>query len=520
MALGPVIFLAMLTLLHQPLMVSDDTDPETLDRIQAHKNRMTHEMGRLQAEFDLPAKDRTSDGLDDVVLTLLLLLSIPILLVKYIIYSKEEELSDYSTTDSYGSATDSYGSATDSYGSATDSYGSSTIEQDDNTEPDMCRSNQPMLEMLCDCHVQMETGDRISTCDFVTSFVDHLLEVWRRTLPYWNTLPLLEKCIGVGSAFEGWHTQVSQAYTVLVPLLPPKGHSFQIETSDSEGALSRHGRISVETECVCKRERLPRDGVCALHHPKRQLSDGTQVLCRGSHLDAEKTIHWFQKLVAKAWCDLYQSYNLDLVPQPSDTACCLKLGFRSGKSISIDIILGVQQGDSSVFLVTQDSEMDRAAGTIWRETFAVQELLFFKWVRRRLPEDNCHLKCLQILINFRESRSSYRNPVLTNYHLKTSLMHLLLLRSPLAWQREYFQVALQDVISYLYTALQRKDLKHFLIGNHSLPIHISLPWAFLSAAPPNLFAPLGADPDLHAEAMKEFIEVAQLVQEERINLEE
>uniref|UniRef100_A0ABM5EQ82 Inositol 1,4,5-trisphosphate receptor-interacting protein-like 1 n=1 Tax=Pogona vitticeps TaxID=103695 RepID=A0ABM5EQ82_9SAUR len=509
MALGPLIFLAVLALVHHPLMVSDDTDPATVDRLQEHEHRMKQEMGRLQVEYDqkewswdprqswehwtssdLPAEDGTWDGWHYVALIILILFG-------YSQYSVEKEPSDDSSTDSSGSTITT----------------EEENDDDDEAEPDIYGSNRLMLERFYNRHVKMETGDLNSTCDFVTSFVDRLLEACRRALPDQNALPLLENCIGVGSAFEGWHTQLSKTYTVLVPVLPPRGRSFQIETSDPEGTLSRHGRILVKMECTCKRERLLGDVVCLLHHPKRQPSDGTQVLCTGSLLDAEKTIHWFQELVAKAWNEIYQSYSLDLVSQPSNTACRLKLGFRSGKSISIDIILGVQQGDSSVFLVTQGGEMDRTPSIIWREIFAVQELLFFEWVRRRLPEDSCHLKCLQLLTYFRESRSSERKPVLTDYHFKTSLMHLLLLRSPSAWEPENFGPALRDILSYLHTALQRKHLPHFMIGNHSLPIRIPLPRDLRSAAPRNLFEPLAADPGLHAEALKEFAEVAECVED-------
>ncbi|XP_053257496.1 inositol 1,4,5-trisphosphate receptor-interacting protein-like 1 [Podarcis raffonei] len=513
MALGPLIFLAVLALVHHPLMVSDHTDSATLDRLQEHEKLMKTEMGRLQTEFDqkgwswdpkqsredwvttdLAAEDGTWDGWHYVGLVILILFGC-------CRHTIEKE---------------------PSYDSSTDCSSTTTNEEDyDDTdmEPEYDESKQKMLETFYDQHVDLETSDLTSMCDFVETFVNDLLEACRGALPYQNTLPVLENCIGVDSAFEGWHTQKpSKAFRVLVPVLPPKGHSFHIETSESEGAPSTHGHILVETECVCKRERLLGDVVCFLHHPEQELSSDKQgiflihVLCTSFHLDVEKTIHWFQGLVGKAWPSIQPKYNLDLVPQPSNKTCRLKLAFRSGRSISVDIILGVQQGDSLVFLATQPAEMDRLTGTVWQKSFAVQELLFFKWVSQRVPEESCHLKCLQIIIYFKESSPSEgKNMVLTNYHYKTCLMHLLLFQPPLDWGPESSARRLQDILLYMHTALQEIYLQHFLIGNISLPIQIPMPKALRSATPVNLFRHLAEDPNLHAKAMKEFAEVVQPV---------
>ncbi|XP_062995528.1 inositol 1,4,5-trisphosphate receptor-interacting protein-like 1 [Elgaria multicarinata webbii] len=510
MFLGPLIFLAALALVHHPLMVSDHTDSATLNRLQEHEKLLKNEMGRLQVELDqmgwswnpkqsredwvttdLAAEDGTWDGWHYVGLIILILFGC-------CRHSMEKE---------------------PNYDSSTDSSSTTTNEDYDDTdmEPESYEPKQKLLAAFYDHYLEVETSDLSSMCDFVESFVNDLLEVCRSALPYQNTFPLLENCIGVDSAFEGWHTKVSKPFSVLVPILPPKGHSFHIETSDSEGAPSKHGHILVEMECMCKRERLLGDVVCFLHHPEQEVSKDKQgaflmhVLCTSSHLDVEKTIQWFQSLVDKAWDSIYQKYNLDLLPQPSNTTCRLKLAFRSGRSISIDIILGVQQGDSLVFLATRDAERDRLTGTVWQRTFVIQELLFFKWVSQRAPEESCHLKCLQILIYFRESRPLDKNAVLTNYHYKTCLMHLLLLQPLSDWEPENVGSRLQDILLFMHTALREKYLEHFLIGNISLPIQIPIPKALRSAAPLNLFEHLTQDSRLHPEAMKEFVEVVEQV---------
>uniref|UniRef100_A0A670IR70 ITPRIP like 1 n=1 Tax=Podarcis muralis TaxID=64176 RepID=A0A670IR70_PODMU len=490
MALAPLIFLAVLALVHHPLMVSDHTDLATLDRLQEREKLMKTEMGRLQTEVDQKgwswdprqsredwvttdpaAEDGTWDGWHYVALVILILFGCCGRTIE-----KEP---------GYDWSTDSSSSTT---------FGEEDYDDTD-TESECDESKQKMLETFCDQHVELETSGLTSTCDFVETFVNDLLEACRGALPYQNIHPVLENCIGVDSAFEGWHTQTpSKAFRVLVPVLPPKGHSFHIETSESEGAPSTHGHILVETECVCKRERFLGDVVCFLHHPEQELSSGKQgiflfhVLCTSFHLDVEKTIHWFQGLVGKAWPSIQPWYNFDLVPQPSNSTCRLKLVYQSGTSISVDIILGVQQGDSLVFLTTQPAEMDRLTGTVWQKSYAVQELLFFQWVSLRVPEESCHLKCLQIIIYFKESSPSEgKNMVLTNYHYKTCLMHLLLSQPPLDWGPESSAQRLQDILLYMHTALQERYLQHFVIGNISLPIRIPMPNVLRRATPVNLF---------------------------------
>ncbi|KAL8181699.1 UNVERIFIED_CONTAM: hypothetical protein K2H54_021890 [Gekko kuhli] len=503
---GPLIFLAVLTVVHQPLMVSDHTDLATLNRLQDHEERMNQEMELLQTEFeqkgwtlellqtpnvsvmtDQPMDDETWDVQHYAILLFFLMCYM---------YSLEEEPSDDSDTSSSTNGEE---------------------EEDPDMESETSGNRQKILEAFCDRHTDVDTSDLTHMCDFVESFVNDLLEACQNDLPYQNTLPLLANCIGVDSAFEGWHTQQSKAFSVLVPVVPPKGHSFHLETSGSEGTSSKHGHILVEMECVCKRERLRGDVIC-FPHPEQKLSKDKRgaflmhALCTSSHLDVDKTLHWFQSLVRKAWKNISYKYNLELLPKPSNTACKLNLALRSGKTISVDIILGVPQGDSLVFLATQGAEMDCSAGTGWQRTFAIQELLFFERVNQQAPEGSCHLKCLQIIIFLKESNpSDGKNPVLADYHYKTCLMHLLLFRPLSDWAREDIVQRLQDILLFMRTALQEKCLKHFLIGNVSLPIQIPMPKALRTAVPVNLFKHLAQDPNLHAEAMREFVEVVRQV---------
>ncbi|XP_029139094.1 inositol 1,4,5-trisphosphate receptor-interacting protein-like 1 [Protobothrops mucrosquamatus] len=507
MAIVPLLFLAALALVHHPLLVNDITDLATLNRLQEHETRLTTEMGRLQVEMDqknwnwdlkqnreqwitedVEAGGGTWDGWPYVGLVIILLFGC-------CRRTAEKEPNDDSSTDS----------------SSTTTNGEDF--EDTDQEPEDYQSKQKLLEAFYEQQIETGTGDMPSLCDFVEMLVNDLIEESRN-----QNLLLLENCIGVGSAFEGWSTEASKTFCILVPILPPKGHSFHIETSDSEGAPGKHGHILVEAECLCKRERLLGDVVCSLHHPERELSQEEQskslmhVLCTSSHLDGEKTIQWFQALVNKVWDALAQKYNLSLTIQNSNKTCRLKLELQSRKEIFIDILLGVQQGDSLIFLTTQDGQKGSPNGMVWHRSFAVQELLFFKWVSQRAPKDSCHLKCLQILIFFRESSTpDKKNPVLTNYHYKTCLMHLLLFRPLSYWEPEQIAQRLQDLLLHMNTALEQKYLEHFLIGNISLPIQIPLPKSLRSAVPFNLFEYLAQDPRLHAKAINEFVQVVEQV---------
>lgn len=505
MLLGPLIFLAALTLVHHPLMVNDHTDMATLNRIQDHEKRMKQEMELLQTESDQKGwtleglrtpKDwvTTDQPMEDDTLNMWHCAIILFFLACYI-YASEKEPSDDSTTDT-----------------------SSSTSGDDDDDTDMETETSCNMQKALEAFYDRNISDLTDMCDFVTSFVNDLLEACWNDLPYQNTLPPLANCIGVDSAFEGWHTQESKAFSILVPVMPPKGYSFHVETSDCEGTSSKHGHILVEMECICKRERLLGDVVCFLHHPEQKLNEDEQgpflmhVLCTSSHLDVDRTIQWFQSLVKKAWKNIRHKYNLDLLPQPSKTSCKLKLAFRSGRTISVDIILGVQQGDSLLFLATQGAETDGSAGTIWQMTFAIQELLFFNWISQRAPEESCHLKCLQVIICLKESiPSNGKSPVLTDYHYKTCLMHLLLFQPLSDWDREYLAQRLKDILLFMHNALEDKWLEHFLIGNISLPVQIPMPKALRTAAPVNLFKHLAQDPNLHAEAIRELEKVVEQV---------
>ncbi|KAM6392614.1 inositol 1,4,5-trisphosphate receptor-interacting protein-like 1 [Pluvialis apricaria] len=265
-------------------------------------------------------------------------------------------------------------------------------------------------------------------------------------------------------------------------------------------------RVRVELECTCTREQLVENTGCFLHHPKEELSRNPAAsllgsLCTGSYLDVQKTARWFQNLVRSAWEEMPQSHRYSMEVRPSSRSCMLQLTTASGRRLFVEMVFGVQQGDSDIFLSSQTTEASFTPSTTWAESCAVAEVKVFRHMARQAPHDTFHLKCLQlfdgILVGTGFSMSI----------LKTVAMHLLNTIPPESWSRREFLVRLQDILWYLHGCLEDKRLDHFFFGNENIPEDIILPPDFQTAEPLNLFQHLVQDPSAHTHAVREFNEL-------------
>ncbi|KAM9054205.1 inositol 1,4,5-trisphosphate receptor-interacting protein-like 1 isoform 2-T3 [Megaptera novaeangliae] len=294
---------------------------------------------------------------------------------------------------------------------------------------------------------------------------------------------------------------------------PAPGTMFVLEMRDL--ALGRRcGCVLVESECVCKREKLLGDVLCLVHHHRDHSallgkcnSSIKAALCTGSYLDVCKTVQWFRNMVGNAWALVAHKYDFKLSLPPSTTSCKLRLDYRSGRFLSIRLVLGVQREDTLVYLVSQAPDQEQFTSVDWPESFAACEHLFLKLVGRFAPENTCHLKCLQIILSLRDLQSlpqGASHPILTSYHFKTALMHLLLQLPLTDWQHGMLSQRLQDILWFLGRGLQRRSLHHFLIGNTFLPLTIPIPKTFRNAEPVNLFQHLVLNPMAHSQAVEEF----------------
>ncbi|RLW03218.1 hypothetical protein DV515_00006571 [Chloebia gouldiae] len=158
--------------------------------------------------------------------------------------------------------------------------------------------------------------------------------------------------------------------------------------------------VRVELLCTCMREQLWEDMLCFLHHPEEELRRKQEpsllyTLCTGSYLDVENTVQWFCQFVRVACLHLPQSPHWHLMLQPSSHSCKLQLS-KDMEIFVAEKILGVQQGDSDIFVGSQPSQAG-VPSTVWPETCAVAEATFFRHISRQFPQDSWHCRCLQLL---------------------------------------------------------------------------------------------------------------------------
>ncbi|NWX19106.1 IPIL1 protein, partial [Aegotheles bennettii] len=316
--------------------------------------------------------------------------------------------------------------------------------------------------------------------------------------------PMLQHAIKVGSAFEGWNPYENDiTYCLFVPLSPPLGHTFHLERGTDEETLARNFRIRVELVCTCTWHQLPGEMLCFLHNPQEELRRNQQhpsllgTLCTSSYLDVEKTARWFRQLVKACWKILPESSICCLNMLPSRRSCKFQVKKNNGKSLTIELMFGVQQGDSDIFVSNQSIEAI-IPSTTWPESYAVAESKFFKHMARRALRDSFHLKCLRLCTHILVGTG------FSSYTLKTVVMHLLTTTPMSDWHRRDFLLRLQHIMWYLRCCLEQRCLEHFFFGNEKVPEEISLPLDLQMAKPLNLFHHLAQDPAAHAEALLEF----------------
>ncbi|RLW10288.1 hypothetical protein DV515_00001891 [Chloebia gouldiae] len=324
--------------------------------------------------------------------------------------------------------------------------------------------------------------------------------------------PVLEPVIGVGSACEGWspHKEEDVVYCMFVPLKPPHGHAFHLEADSMGETPQRSMRIRVELVCTCTGEQPDQNTLCFLHHSEEELKRNQaasllHTLCTGPYLDGEKIALWFQTFVISAWSVVPQSRHYSMKVLPSCRSCKMKLMKASGRSLFVETVFGVQQGDSDIFLSSQPTEAQLPPSTTWLESYAVAEAKFFRNVAMQAPPRSCHLKCLRLYARLLQGSG------LSVYALKTTVMHLLTLIPLSEWQHKYFMMRVDDIMCYLRCCLEEKRLKHFFFDNEDMPKEISLPPALHEAQAVNLFHHLAQDPVAQAEALKEFDDLQSTV---------
>ncbi|XP_074151624.1 inositol 1,4,5-trisphosphate receptor-interacting protein [Sminthopsis crassicaudata] len=369
------------------------------------------------------------------------------------------------------------------------------------------------------------TGDAVRTREFVEGFVDDLLEALRSVCNRDSDMEV-EDFIGVGSMYENWRVDKPLLCDLFVPFTPPEPYRFRPEvwciSKSVPLDLQGYGQIKVglinedSVGCICGKTKLGEDLLCLLHSKNKMgsSSEMEDLLCfkDSPFLDMDQVMKWFQTALTRAWQQISHKYEFDLAFGHLDTPGSLKIKFRSGKFIPFNLIPVVQCEDSDLYFV---SHFPRgrpvgapASSTHWFLSFAVYERHFLKMITKALPENSCHLSCLQIA-SFLLTKQNRLTGVsaLNSYHLKTALLHLLLARSASDWGPGHLESRLNDLLRFLEKSLLEKKLYHFFVGNQKVPATMGIPELFRQAEPLNLFCPFVLQRSLYQKTLDSFYEM-------------
>lgn len=374
--------------------------------------------------------------------------------------------------------------------------------------------------------IQSVTSEIARNRELVEGFADDLLEALRSVCNRDADMEV-EESIGVGSMYENWRVQKPLACDFIVPFSPPEPYGFKLETwLSGESVLpdkQGYGMIKIcradenSTGCICDKTKLGEDLLCLLHSKMNQARHNNHVedlLCYkdSRYLDGDQVMTWFQVALTKAWNKISHKYEFNLTFNLLDSPGALKLKFRSGKTIAFNLTPVVQFVDSDVYFISHFPCSGLAEGSTssihWFLTFAVYEKRYIQFVSKLLPANSCHLNCLQILSFLHGKQCSLTGTSsLTNYHLKTVMLHLLQTHPSSNWAPDFLEVRLQDVLKFLEKSLQEKRLYHFFIGNRNLPEELGIPVVFQKAEPMNLFRPFVLQRSAYRKTMDTFHEM-------------
>ncbi|XP_072246971.1 inositol 1,4,5-trisphosphate receptor-interacting protein [Leuresthes tenuis] len=384
--------------------------------------------------------------------------------------------------------------------------------------------DKDILRNFCDKCTYSSGHENWRVREFVEGFADDLLESLRSMCDREADMEVGD-FVGIGSMFESWTVCKPLMCDLIVPFSPPDPHSFQYHlwcspSSDLPPDMQGCGKIKVtrfgETEegCLCGSANLGEDMLCLLH----SRNDATKVshtpdelLCsKNTHfLAKDQVMRWFQISVTKAWGCISHKYDFEVTFRKLDAAGALKIRFRSGKVIVLNIIPVVQLDDTDAYFVSHfPSDCDSCPDPYWHLSLAVYERNLLKYFAKCLPQNSCHLHCIQIVTFLHRKQSGLTGKsALTSYHLKTALLHLLLSKRTSAWGAESLELRLQDVLSFLQRSLYEKRLHHALIGNCKVPEEVQVPEIIRKAEPINLFRPLVLQRELYAATVRHFQEM-------------
>ncbi|XP_077639973.1 inositol 1,4,5-trisphosphate receptor-interacting protein-like 1 [Lonchura striata] len=502
--MDPVVFLFALLqgLIQYPPPVGDGLDEETHWRMEARAKYLERERLRLEQEVEqLSQKKMQHLQLLAVAVLLALVLVLRIIGWKSSLRREENEEENHGANEEEdgnvaGNEDDNDGNDVVNGAALAENNNDVANVAQEEDEPFDDGDGQAIME-----RIQWPVQDLQKGCEWTTDLMDNYAIYFGHVLSD-SFYPVLHRAIGVGSAFEGWSPREQDVvYRVLIPMTPPRGHSFHLELDGAGQRHVRNFRVRVQLECTCTGQQQGENMLCFLHHPEEELRRNQDpslldTLCTDSYLDVHKTARWFRQLVKAIWPALPQSHNWHLTLLPSTRSCQFKVT-NGEESFRIEMLFGVRRCDSAIFVSSQPREA-YTLSTIWPESYAVAEVEYFKYIARQAPPDSLHLKCLQF---FARLVLGY---TFSTYTMKTIVMHLLSFKPTSSWRRGHLRERLTDIRDSLHICLRRKCLEHFIVGNREFPQDINLPPDVQSRRRYNLFHHMAEQPTAHTQAMQEY----------------
>ncbi|XP_004077396.1 inositol 1,4,5-trisphosphate receptor-interacting protein [Oryzias latipes] len=389
--------------------------------------------------------------------------------------------------------------------------------------PRMMVLDKDILRNFCDKCSYSSAHENWKVREFVEGLADDLLESLRSVCDR-DTDMEVGDFVGIGSMFESWKVCGPLVCDLMVPFSPPHPHFFQSQMWCSSDQIpldmQGSGRIRAtrfgenDEGCLCSAANMGDDMLCLLHSTADRQNAGPnpdELLCLKNTdiLSKDQVMKWFQISVTKAWGRISHKYDFQVLFRNLDAAGALKVRFRSGKVILLNLIPVVQLEDTDAYFVSHfPSGWDSPPDPFWPLSLAVYERNLLKYFAKRLPQDSCHSHCLQIaaFLNRKQTELTGKS-FLSSYHLKTVLLHVLLSTKTTAWRAGNMEHRLRDVLGLLHQSLLEKRLHHALVGNRKVPEVLQVPGVIRKAEPINLFRSLVLQRQLYAATVRHLQEI-------------
>jgi hypothetical protein len=152
-------------------------------------------------------------------------------------------------------------------------------------------------------------------------------------------------------------------------------------------------------------------------------------------------------MVDNTWALVAHKYDFKLSLPPPTISCMLRLDYYLRHFLLISLVLGCSRKiPCSAWRV---SPLSRNSSPVWTALSPSQacEHLFLKLMGHFVPENTCHLKCLQIILSVWDYQSSPPSPGHpAPFSPPTTPMHLLLQLHLVDCQHNILSQWLQDLL--------------------------------------------------------------------------